>query len=119
MLLNSLARSELGPVTYPITSPLFVTPKNNNLLANLWVINSEGAFFERSKNPENLTSGYLGYKINCVYGAGFKVPSSRIHKKSIFALKRSLFQSPAASFVISVIGKIFRTSKLPPKYTWF
>ena len=55
---------------------------------------------------EEITGQNVDYVI-VVDFAGFE--------KFIDALKRSLFQSPASSFLISEIGKMFRISKLPPK----
>lgn len=75
-----------------------VTPKNNNRPANRWVINWDGAFAHRARNPEKRTSGYFGYKIICADGAGHIRPSSEIQEKSMDALKRSLFQSPTGTF---------------------
>ena len=42
--------------------------------------------------------------MSCAFGAGNKFPSPPIQEKFIDALKRSLFQSPASSFLISEIG---------------
>jgi len=53
--------------------------------------------------------------MSCAFGEENKFPSSPIQEKFIEALKRSLFQSPASSFLISEIGKMFKISKLPPK----